>query len=49
VFKKPNGVHALELDDGTVLSLARSRRKLLNDLLEDCPPESSTAGRISHG
>lgn len=41
IFKKPNGVHALELDDGTVLSLARSRRKMLNDLLESCAKESA--------
>ena len=41
IFKKPNGVHALELDDGTVLSLARSRRKMLNDLLASCPEESA--------
>lgn len=41
IFKKPNGVHALELDDGTVLSLARSRRKMLNELLASCPQESA--------
>ncbi len=36
VFKRPNGVHALELDNGTILSLARSRRDLLTDLLASC-------------
>ena len=36
IFRRRNGVHSLELRDGSVVPLARSRKKMLNDLLKDC-------------
>ncbi len=49
VFKRPNGVHALELDNGTILSLARSRRGLLTDLLASCNSSESAPRHYAHG
>lgn len=36
VLRRPNGVHALILDDGTAVSLSRSRRSMVRQLLKQC-------------
>ena len=42
ILRKPNGVHALVLEDGTTVPLSRSRRGLVRNLLSQC---AATADR----